>query len=95
MMFNPAHPGEIVQEHMNGLGLSVTALASHLKVTRAALSRVINGKAAVSADMALRLSEAFGTSPEVWIRVQAQYDLWQASKKRRVKIAPIEKQAAA
>ena len=93
-MFNPAHPGEIVEEHMKGLGLSVTALAAHLKVTRVALSRIVNGKAAVSADMALRLSEAFGTSPDVWIRVQAQYDLWQASKARRVKIAPIEKQAA-
>jgi addiction module HigA family antidote len=94
MMYNPAHPGEIVQEHMKGLGLTVTALAAHLKVTRAALSRIVNGRAAVSADMALRLSAAFGTSPEVWIQVQAQYDLWQASKARRVKIAPIVKKAA-
>jgi addiction module HigA family antidote len=56
MMFNPAHPGEIVREHMEGLGLTISALAAHLKVTRAALSRVVNGKAAVSAEMALRRS---------------------------------------
>jgi len=94
MMYNPAHPGEILREHMEGLGLTISALAAHLKVTRAALSRIVNGRAAVSAEMALRLSEALGPSPEVWIRVQAQYDLWQASQTRRVKIAPIEKQAA-
>jgi addiction module HigA family antidote len=94
MMFNPAHPGEIIREHMEGLGLTVSALAAHLKVTRAALSRVINGKAAVSAEMALRLSEAFGTSAEVWIRVQSQHDLWKASRARRVRIAPIETRAA-
>ena len=94
MMFNPAHPGEIIREQMEGLGLTISALAAHLKVTRAALSRVINGKAAVSAEMALRLSEAFGTSAEVWIRVQSQYDLWKASQARRVRIAPIETRAA-
>jgi addiction module HigA family antidote len=55
---------------------------------------VVNGKAAVSAEMALRLSEAFGTSAEVWIRVQAQHDLWKASQTKRVKIAPIAMRAA-
>jgi addiction module HigA family antidote len=86
MMYNPAHPGEIVQEYVEGLGLTVSALAAHLKVTRANLSRMIHGKTGVSAEMALRLSEAFGTSPEVWIRMQASYDLAQAMRKRRVKI---------
>jgi addiction module HigA family antidote len=94
MMYNPAHPGEIIREHMDGLGLTVSALAAHLKVTRAALSRIVNGRAAVSVDMALRLAAAFRTSPEVWIRTQAQYDLWQASKAKRVKITPIERKAA-
>ena len=87
MMFNPAHPGEIVQEYMEGLDLTVSALAAHLKITRANLSRVIHGKTGVSAEMALRLSEAFGTSPQVWIRMQANYDLAKAVRKRRVKIA--------
>ena len=87
MMHNPTHPGEIVQEYMEGLGLTVSALAAHLKITRANLSRMIHGKTGVSAEMALRLAAAFGTSPEVWVRLQANYDLAQAMRKRRVKIA--------
>ena len=71
---------------MEGLGLTVSALAAHLKITRANLSRMIHGKTVVSAEMALRLSEAFGTSPEVWIRLQANYDLAKARRNRRVKI---------
>jgi len=87
MMHNPAHPGEIFHECMEGLGLTVSALAAHLKITRANLSRMIHGKTGVSAEMAVRLSEAFGTSPEVWIRLQANYDLAKAMRGRRVKIA--------
>jgi antitoxin HigA-1 len=87
MMHDPAHPGEIIQEYMEGLGLTVSALAAHLKITRANLSRMIHGKTGVSAEMALRLSAAFGTSPEVWIRLQANYDLAKAMRKKRVKIA--------
>ena len=87
MMHKPAHPGEIVQEYMEGLGLTVSALAAHLKLTRANLSRIIHGKTGVSAEMALRLSEAFGTSPQVWVRMQANYDLAKAMRERRVKIA--------
>ena len=87
MMPNPAHPGEIIQEYMEGLGLTVSALAAHLKITRANLSRIIHGKTGVSAEMALRLSAAFGTSAEVWIRLQAHYDLAKAPRNRRVKIA--------
>ncbi len=87
MMLNPAHPGEIVQEYMEGLGLTVSALAAHLKITRANLSRMIHGRTGVSAEMAVRLSEAFGTSPDVWIRMQANYDLAKAMRNRRVKIA--------
>jgi addiction module HigA family antidote len=87
MMHNPAHPGEIVQEYLEGFGLTVSALAAHLRITRANLSRMIHGKTGVSAEMAVRLSEAFGTSPEVWIRLQANYDLAKAMSKRRVKIA--------
>jgi addiction module HigA family antidote len=87
MMRNPAHPGEIIQEYMEGLGLSVSALAVHLKVTRANLSRILHGKAGVSAEMALRLAAAFGTTPEIWVRLQANYELAQALRKPRTKIA--------
>jgi antitoxin HigA-1 len=87
MMHDPAHPGEIIQEYMEGLGLTVSALAAHLKITRANLSRMIHGRTGISAEMALRLSAAFGTSPQVWIRLQANYDLAKAMRKKRVKIA--------
>jgi antitoxin HigA-1 len=87
MMNNPAHPGEIVREYMEGLDLTVSALAAHLRITRANLSRMIHGKTGVSAEMALRLSAAFGTSPQIWIRLQANYDLAKAMRKKRVRIA--------
>jgi addiction module HigA family antidote len=85
MMFNPPHPGRILRQYLNGI--PVSEAAAHLGVTRAALSRVLNGRAGISAEMALRLSEALGTSPEVWIGMQGQYDLWQVSKKKRKKVA--------
>jgi antitoxin HigA-1 len=87
MMRDPVHPGEIILEYMEGLGLTVSTLAEHLKITRANLSRMIHGKTGVSAEMALRLSAAFGTSPQIWIRLQANYDLAKAMRKKRVRIA--------
>jgi len=92
-MHNPAHPGRILAYYLEGR--SVTEVAQHLHVTRPALSRVLNGKAGVSADMALRLSEAFRTDPELWLRLQAQHDLWIASKKKRTKVKPLPTRAAA
>ena len=83
-MFDPPHPGSVLRDYLGEI--SVTAAATHLGVTRAALSRVLNGSAVISAEMALRLSEALGTSPELWAGMQSQYDLWQASKKRRRKV---------
>jgi antitoxin HigA-1 len=86
-MFNPPHPGKVLREYLENV--SVTAAARHLGVTRAALSRILNGGSGISAAMALRLADALGTSPELWSGMQAEYDLWQASKKRRRKIAPL------
>src|SRR5215469_18235593 len=83
-MHNPPHPGEVLRNYLGDV--SITHAARHLRVTRAALSRILNGRAGISAEMALRLSEALGTSPELWIGMQAQYDLWQASKRRRAKV---------
>ncbi|WP_213804642.1 HigA family addiction module antitoxin [Granulicella sp. dw_53] len=83
-MHNPAHPGKLLAEFMGER--SVTEVAKHLGVTRAALSRVLNSKAGVSAEMALKLSEAFGLDAEVWLRMQVQRDLWVASRKKRVKV---------
>ena len=87
-MFNPPHPGVVLKEYLGDI--SVTTAANHLGVTRAALSRILNGGAGISADMALKLSEALGTTPDLWAGMQAQYDLWEASKKRRRKIAPLK-----
>ncbi len=78
-MNNPAHPGLVLREYLGDL--TVTEAALRLGVTRTALSRILNGSAGISADMALRLRDALGTSAEIWINMQAQYDLWQAEKK--------------
>ena len=86
-MFDPPHPGSVLRDYL--ANVSVTAAAIHLGVTRAALSRILNGNAGISAEMALRLSEALGTSPELWIGMQSQYDLWQASKNRRRKVVSL------
>lgn len=92
-MHNPAHSGEVLREYLGDM--SVTDAASHLGVTRAALSRILNGMNGISADMALRLEEALGTSAEMWVTMQAKYELWEASQKKRWKVTPIEGQHAA
>jgi addiction module HigA family antidote len=91
-MFNPPHPGSILKEDvLPELGISVTEAAIQLGVSRVALSRVINGRAGISAEMAIRL-EAWmnGPTAETWVRMQAEYDLWQVRQKPRPTIIPIE-----
>lgn len=96
-IFNPPHPGSILKEDvLPELGIGVTEAAAQLGVSRVALSRVVNGRAAISADMAIRL-EAWmaGPSAESWVRMQAEYDLWQARQKPRPSVTPaIRPQAA-
>ena len=78
-MRNPPHPGGTVRRQcLDPLDLSVTEAAKGLGVTRQALSDLLNGKAGISIDMAIRLSKAFGSSPETWLGMQMAYDLWQA-----------------
>lgn len=84
LMHNPPHPGEVLREFMGAS--SVTELADHLGVSRVTLSRLLNGSAGVSAEMSLKLAEAFGTSPDVWLRMQVAYELWQASRVKRRKV---------
>lgn len=80
-MKNPAHPGRIVRSAcLAPLGLSVTEGAKVLGVTRQTLTKVINGRSGISAEMAIRLSKAFGSTAETWVRMQASYDLAQARK---------------
>lgn len=81
-MLNPPHPGEVVRELcLEPLGLSVTAAAEGLGVTRKTLSELLNGHAGISPEMALRLSLGFGGSAESWLQQQALYDLAQARRK--------------
>jgi len=77
-MHNPPHPGAVLKEWLTEI--SVTEAATRLGVTRAALSRVLNGSAGISAEMDLRLAKALGTTPGLWHGMQADYDLWQAQK---------------
>jgi addiction module HigA family antidote len=88
-MYNPPHPGEVLQDTVLER-ISVSEFARKLGVSRVALSRVANGRAAVSADMALRLAAALGGSAESWLHIQATYDLWHAAKKRRTKVQPLK-----
>jgi len=87
-MLNPPHHGSVLREYLGDI--SVTAASKHLGVTRAALSRILNGSAGISAEMALRLADALGTSAELWIGIQAQYDLWKASTKKRKRLRLFE-----
>lgn len=90
-MHDPAPPGELLAGWLEDLNMSVTAFAAHLEISRVMLSRILHGHAAVSADMDLRLSEALGTTPGYWLRLQAQRDLWTASQwaKDRAPVARI------
>lgn len=77
-MKNPPHPGEIIRDlYLESLGLSITAAAAGLGVTRKTLSLLVNGYAGISPEMAARLSKAFGRAPEAWLQLQMHYDLAQ------------------
>ena len=85
-MHNPPHPGKAVREFIGEM--TVTEAATRLGITRASLSRIINGTNGISADMALRLSAALGTSAEMWLNMQSKYDLWKAQNKPRPTVLP-------
>jgi len=87
-MHNPAHPGVLVREYIGER--SIGAIAKHIGVARATLSRIVNGSSSITADMSIRLSEAFGISPDLLLCMQAQYDLWQDSQRTRRKIKPLD-----
>ena len=96
-MKNPPQPSRIVrQECIEALGLTVSLAARALGVTRQTLNNLVNGRAGVSPEMAIRLSKAFGSSPEVWLGLQMEYDLAQAEKKAgRIKVERVEQEQLA
>ncbi len=91
-MHNPPHPGAVLREWLPE-GMTVTDAAVALQVARVTLSKILNGSAGISADMALRLAQWLGTSPDLWLGLQTQYDLWQAGKLKRPMIEPLRKAA--
>ena len=97
-MHNPPHPGEVLRDGVfTGTGITVTAFAQRIGVTRVTLSNMLNGKNGVSSDMAVRLAAALGGSAEAWLHMQAQYDLAaseKALKKEIAKIEPLKMEAA-
>lgn len=90
-MYNPVHPGEVLREWLGET--SVTEAARRLGITRPMLSRILNGNAGITADMAIRLSRSLGTSPEVWVGMQSQYDLWQAKQRPLPDVEPMRASA--
>jgi addiction module HigA family antidote len=90
-MHDPPHPGEVLRALcLEPLGVSVTAAAAALGVSRKTLSAILNGRAGISPEMAVRLSIAFDTTAESWLNQQVQYDLWQAERKRKkLRVKPL------
>jgi addiction module HigA family antidote len=91
-MHNPAHPGEVLREFIPE-GITVTAAAQRLGVSRVMLSRVLNGRSAMTADMAIRVGLLTRTTPESWLGNQMQWDLWQSSRKPKPKVLPLRRAA--
>jgi len=92
-MHNPPHPGEVLREWIPE-GMSVTKAAAGLRISRVMLSKILNGKAGITADMALRLSKWLGTSPDLWLGLQTQFDLWTAEQNPQPEIQPLSRLAA-
>lgn len=95
LMKNPPHPGRIIrQECIEALELTITAAATGLGVARKTLSEILNGRSGISPEMALRLARAFGSSPEMWLGLQMDYDLAQAQKKAgKIKVRDLRRAA--
>ncbi len=84
MMYNPPHPGEVLNElYIKPLGLSITKVAEALGVSRKTLSELVHGHIGISPEMAMRISLAFRTTPESWLDHQAQYELWKIKQSRK------------
>lgn len=80
-MYNPSHPGEVLSDYVEATGKTITEVAKGLHISRKVLSQILNEKAGISPEMAIRLSAAFGGTAEFWLNLQKNYELWQARQK--------------
>ena len=95
-MYNPAHPGAVLRDVLGNVPMTVSEFAAHIGVSRNTLSRILNERAGVTPEMSMRLSEAFNQdSPDIWFRMQNQYDFWHAKHAKRKKVRPIKMNRAA
>jgi addiction module HigA family antidote len=93
-MYNPPHPGRIIKDALPEIPMSVTEFAKHIGVSRVTLSRVINGRAGITPEMSIKISQAFGQpSSDIWFRMQNTHDFWHASRAKRKKVKPIKMKA--
>ncbi len=89
-MHNPPHAGRVLKNALAAVPITVTDFASHIGVARVSLSRILNERAGITAEMSIRLSEAFGQpSPDLWFKMQNNYDFWHAARARRKRIAQL------
>ena len=87
-MYNPAHPGLVLRDYLGNH--NITHVAKHIGVSRVTLSKILNCRTGITADMSLRLSAALGTNPSFWLDMQTNYDLWQARSRKRPRIRPLK-----
>jgi antitoxin HigA-1 len=87
-MYNPAHPGLVLRDYLEGH--NITHVAKHIGVSRVTLSKLLNCRTGITADMSLRLSAALGTNPSFWLDMQSNYDMWKARSRRRPRIRPLQ-----
>jgi antitoxin HigA-1 len=86
-IYNPAHPGQVLRDYLENH--NITHVAKHIGVSRVTLSKILNCRTVITADMSLRLSAALGTNPSFWLDMQSNYDMWQARNRKRPRIRPL------
>jgi addiction module HigA family antidote len=90
-MYNPPHPGAVLKDALEGVPMTVGEFAAHIGVSRNTLSRILNERAAVTPEMSIKLSEAFGQpTASIWFKIQNKYDFWQAKQAKRRKVQPLK-----
>jgi addiction module HigA family antidote len=91
-MHNPPHPGRVLKDAVATLPMTVGQFAAHIGVSRNTLSRILNERAAITADVSIRLSQAFGQGGDgdIWFRMQADHDFWKASQAKRKKVRELD-----